>query len=54
MRAKLLAMARVASVGTKGDILSWVIQNPFKSPIQQAAIRLRRMARGSGTPWVNK
>src|SRR5260221_9222051 len=48
IRAKLLAIARVASVGTKGDIFSRVMQSPFRSPMPEAPSRLIRMARGTG------
>src|SRR5258708_35381357 len=48
IRAKLLAIARVASVGTKGDIFRRVMQSPFRSPMPEAASRLIRMASGTG------
>src|SRR5271165_3105277 len=54
MRAKLLAIERVASVGTKGDILRRVMQSPFMIPMPEAPSRLIRIARGTGHPCVRR
>jgi hypothetical protein len=54
IRAKLLAIERVASVGTKGDILRRVMQSPFMIPIPEAPRRLIRIARGTGQPCVRR
>src|SRR5260370_24773144 len=54
IRAKLLAIARVASVGTKGDIFRRVMQSPFRSPMPEAASRLTKMASGTGQLWVRR